>query len=131
MAEPEKQEQYKRRLHSGEVIFAYIKQVLGVGQFLLRGLDNVKTEWLWVCTTYNLIKLTKYIGKLRGLSSPRKLLERCNNTEKVEFGPQKIARHAITSIGDGKRDHLTFPTPKCPRSRPKKPAALRDEKGGN
>jgi len=65
MATPEKKEQYKRRLHGGEVAFAYIKQVLGVRQFLLRGIEKVKTEWLWACTTYNITKLIRQVAKLR------------------------------------------------------------------
>lgn len=65
MATPEMQEKYKRRLHAGEVAFAYIKQVLGVRQFLLRGMDKVKTEWLWACTTYNVVKLINSVTKLR------------------------------------------------------------------
>lgn len=65
MATPEMKAQYKKRLHGGEVIFAYIKQVLGVRQFLLRGLENVKTEWLWACTTYNVVKLIKSLGTIR------------------------------------------------------------------
>ena len=47
-----------------------IKSMLGVRQFLLRGLEKVRTEWLWVCTAYNLKKLLAVIGKLRpGLAS--------------------------------------------------------------
>lgn len=65
MANPETQEKYKRRLHAGEVAFAYIKQVIGMRQFLLRGINNVKTEWLWACTTYNMAKLINYVAKLR------------------------------------------------------------------
>jgi transposase len=65
MATPEQKERYKHRLHAGEVIFAHIKQVLGFRQFLLRGLANVKTEWLWVCTTYNMIKLINHVVKQR------------------------------------------------------------------
>lgn len=61
METPEKKGQYQRRLHAGEVAFAYIKQVMGVRQFLLRGIENVKTEWLWACTAYNLVKLTNYV----------------------------------------------------------------------
>lgn len=65
MATPEKKEQYQKRLHAGEVAFAYIKQVMGVRQFLLRGLSKVKTEWLWACTAYNMVKLVNHVAKLR------------------------------------------------------------------
>jgi hypothetical protein len=38
---------------------------MGVRQFLLRGLENVRTEWRWVCTAFNLQKLLKAVGGLR------------------------------------------------------------------
>ena len=56
---------YKKRLHAGEVAFAHIKQAMGLRQFLLRGLANVRTEWLWSCTAYNVMKLVNYVAKLR------------------------------------------------------------------
>lgn len=56
---------YKTRLHGGEVPFAHVKQAMGLRQFLLRGLANVRTEWLWTCTTYSVMKLVGYVGKLR------------------------------------------------------------------
>jgi hypothetical protein len=42
-----------------------IKQILGVRQFLLRGLDKVRTEWCWVCTAYILKKLIAAVAALR------------------------------------------------------------------
>ena len=61
---------YKHRMHGAETPFAHIKQVMGVRQFLLRGLENVRTEWRWVCTAFNFKKLLKYVAALRaGLSS--------------------------------------------------------------
>jgi len=33
---------------------AWPKHVLGLRQFLLQGLEKVRTEWLWACTGYNL-----------------------------------------------------------------------------
>ena len=56
---------YARRMHGAETPFAHIKQVMGVRQFLLRGLENVRTEWRWVCTAFNLAKLVKAIAALR------------------------------------------------------------------
>ena len=54
---------YNRRMHIGETPFAAIKAILGVRQFLLRGLEKVKAEW--VCTAHNLKKLITMIGALR------------------------------------------------------------------
>jgi transposase len=56
---------YAHRMHGAETPFAHIKQVLGVRQFLLRGLENVRTEWRWVCTAFNLQKLLSEMAALR------------------------------------------------------------------
>ena len=40
-----------------EGVFGVLKAVLGLRQFLMRGLANVKTEWCWACTAFNLRKL--------------------------------------------------------------------------
>ena len=65
MAQEPAKKAYKNRLHAGEVIFAHIKEALGLRQFLLRGLANVRTEWCWACTAYNVMKLIRYVAKLR------------------------------------------------------------------
>jgi hypothetical protein len=56
---------YHRRMHIAETPFAIIKAILGVRQFLLRGLEKVRTEWLWVCTAHNLKKLITAVARLR------------------------------------------------------------------
>ena len=53
---------YRRRAPLVEGAQGILKAVLGVRQFLLRGITNVKTEWFWACTAFNLRKL---IGALR------------------------------------------------------------------
>lgn len=65
MARPEAQEVYKERLHAGEVPFAYIKHVIGLRQFLLRGLGRVRIEWNWACIAFNVMKLSKRIAEMR------------------------------------------------------------------
>ena len=47
----------------------FIKEVLGLRQFLLRGLDKVRTEWLWACTAFNIRKLMIAMEKLRAEGS--------------------------------------------------------------
>ena len=54
-------EMYSKRLHPIEALFGHIKYNLGYTQFLLRGLEKVKAEFILICLTYNLRKL---IGKL-------------------------------------------------------------------
>jgi hypothetical protein len=65
MATPEAQQRYQKRFHTGEVPFAILKQVMNLRRFLLRGLENVKTEWLWGCTAFNLAKLIRHTPRLR------------------------------------------------------------------
>jgi transposase len=63
---PEGQETYERRRWACETPFAVIKTVMGVRQFLLRGVEKVRTEWKWVCSAYNVRKLVWAIARRRG-----------------------------------------------------------------
>ena len=65
MQQPEARTRYARRFHAGETPFGWLKHVLGLRQFLLRGLEKVRMEWLWACTGYNLRKLILAVGRLR------------------------------------------------------------------
>jgi transposase len=56
---------YRRRSWIAETPFAFIKAWMGFRQFLLRGLDKVRTEWLWTCTAFNLRKLMIAAAGLR------------------------------------------------------------------
>ena len=57
MATPEGHAIYRIRAPGIEGVFGVIKSVLGIRRFTLRGLANVRTEWSWICTAYNLKKL--------------------------------------------------------------------------
>lgn len=48
---------YDRRKAIVEPVFAYLKHVRGVRQFLLRGLAQVQAEWLLICLTHNVLKM--------------------------------------------------------------------------
>jgi hypothetical protein len=48
---------YKKRKETVEPVFGIIKSVLGFRQFLLRGIENVNTEWALVRTAYNFKRL--------------------------------------------------------------------------
>ena len=65
MATPEGREVYQPRAWVAETPFAILKAVMGNRQFLLRGLEKVKTEWLWAATAFNLAKLARALGTLR------------------------------------------------------------------
>ena len=56
---------YARRAPLAETPNGFIKEVIGLRQFLLRGLEKVRTEWLWACTASNMKKLVSAIGRLR------------------------------------------------------------------
>ena len=63
---------YAKRAHLAETPNGVIKEVMGLRRFLLRGLDKVRTEWLWACTAFNMRKLVSAMAKLRaeGLFQP-------------------------------------------------------------
>ncbi len=48
---------YAQRKHIPEPIFGIIKSVLGLRQFLLRGLDHVRGEWNLVTLAWNLKRM--------------------------------------------------------------------------
>jgi transposase len=48
---------YKLRQTTVEPVFGQIKQGRGLGQFLLRGLEKVRSSWRFDCAVHNLIKL--------------------------------------------------------------------------
>jgi transposase len=65
MATPEGRTVYRHRSQIAETPFGIIKSIMGLRQFLLRGLDKVRTEWLWTVTAFNLMKLARAIGQMR------------------------------------------------------------------
>ena len=54
---PEGKKLYALRKHTPEPVFGIIKSVLGFRQFLLRGLDKVKGEWILVTMAWNLKRM--------------------------------------------------------------------------
>lgn len=65
MQTPEAKAIYDERMRIAETPFGIIKNVMGLRQFLLRGLEKVKTEWLWTCTAFNLGKLSRDLQRSR------------------------------------------------------------------
>lgn len=62
---------YLKRKHICETLFGWVKGVKGIRQFLLRGQEKVRTEWLWICTASNLSKLAREMRRLRGPATAR------------------------------------------------------------
>jgi len=48
---------YRWRKQIVEPVFGQIKQARGFRQFLLRGIEKVRSEWALICTAHNLVKL--------------------------------------------------------------------------
>jgi transposase len=63
---PEGQAVYRRRKWMAEYPFGILKSVLGLRQFLLRGLEKVRTEWCWAGTAFNLKKLARAVARIHG-----------------------------------------------------------------
>ena len=61
---------YRQRNWIAETPFAILKTIMNLRQFLTRGIDKVKTEWLWACTSFNLAKLVRRLVDLRAESGP-------------------------------------------------------------
>lgn len=66
MATDAAQEIYAKRRHPGERPFAVIKQTFGARSFLLRGLKNVRQEWRWLASSFNLERLMSFMRSRAG-----------------------------------------------------------------
>ena len=53
-------ENLKSRGATVEPVFGIIKEIFGFRRYTMHGLENVKTQWSLVCTSYNLFKLFKH-----------------------------------------------------------------------
>jgi transposase len=71
MASAPGRELYKQRPRIAETPFGILKSVMGLRQFLLRGLEKVKTEWRWATTAFNIVKLVRETARLRAELAPR------------------------------------------------------------
>lgn len=69
MASEPAQKLYRQRPRIAETPFAILKSIMGLRQFLLRGLDKVKIEWRWAATAFNVAKLVRAIVKMRAEST--------------------------------------------------------------
>jgi hypothetical protein len=47
----------KSRMRTVEPVFAVIKELLGFRRYTVGGLDKVRTQWWFVCTLVNLIRI--------------------------------------------------------------------------
>jgi hypothetical protein len=77
------------RSHLSEGTFGTIKHVLGLRQFLLRGLRKVRMEWTWTALTFNLRKLTHKWAQTRstGMGSVDNRMETAEARHKTELLP--------------------------------------------
>ena len=73
MSTDEARQLYNQRPRIAETTFGLMKSVMGIRQFLLRGLSKVKTEWCWAATAFNLGKLIREIARVRAESAVLRL----------------------------------------------------------
>ena len=64
------QQIYRRRAPTAEGVFGHIKRAMGIRQFLRRGLDNVRSEWLWICAAYNVSRILGNACSVNAANSP-------------------------------------------------------------
>lgn len=57
------QARYKRRGPVAETAFAVLKAAMNFRQFLLRGIEKVRTEMTWAASAFNLVKLIRLTAK--------------------------------------------------------------------
>jgi transposase len=55
---------YNQRPRIAETPFAILKSIFRMRQFLLCGLEKVRTEWLWAVTSFNVIKLVRNVAQV-------------------------------------------------------------------
>lgn len=65
MAGDSGREIFNQRPRIAETPFGIIKSIIGIRQFLLRGLPKVRTEWRWAATAFNVGKLVREVGRMR------------------------------------------------------------------
>jgi len=58
-------ERYRLRQTSVEPVFGFIKEQLGLRQFLLRGIDKVRSSWRFICAIHNLLKIFRLKNRLQ------------------------------------------------------------------
>ncbi len=57
----ENEDVYKKRKQIIEPVIGFIKSVLRVRRFLLRGIEKVRSEWILVATAFNLLKFHRLL----------------------------------------------------------------------
>jgi hypothetical protein len=65
MSTAEAKQIYDQRPRIAETPFGILKAVFSLRQFLLCGLEKVRTEWRWAVTSFNLRKLVRHVARLR------------------------------------------------------------------
>jgi hypothetical protein len=65
MAQPAGQAKYRRRSFLAETPFAVMNTTMNIQQLLLRGIDKVTIEFGWICSAYNIRKLTRLLAASR------------------------------------------------------------------
>lgn len=63
-------ELYSLRAPTAEPVFAQVKQQMGFRRWTVRGLQNVKAQWAWLCTAWNLKVIFRHWKDRDGPAGP-------------------------------------------------------------
>jgi transposase len=69
MSTPRAKDIYDERPRIAETPFGILKAVFRLRQFLLCGLEKVRTEWRWAATSFNIMKIVRNVARLRAESA--------------------------------------------------------------
>lgn len=89
---PATAELYTLRAPTVEPVFAQIKQQMGFRRWTVRGLDNTKTQWALLCTTWNLRVIFRHWKGRDDASGP--------NTPRLSGGPRVRIAGAVARLCD-------------------------------
>ena len=65
LSTPEGKEIYKKRKTIVEPVFGNISQNLGFKEFMLRTLKKVKAEFVLICSVHNLLKIARFLRRIK------------------------------------------------------------------
>ena len=85
---------YAKRKHIVEPVFGQIKQARGLRQLLLRGLGKAQGEWMLICTTHNLLKLSR--SGFRPSRASKKEFRRAHADSRPRSNLLAITKYAFT-----------------------------------
>lgn len=85
---------YRLRKSIVEPVFGQIKEARRFRRFLFRGKKAVKAEWMLICLTHNILKLTSYLRASRNLTGDALLQSSLTQSSLTQGAQGAVALHA-------------------------------------